>query len=299
MNADLLQAFVRNTTGLTIQNVVVLQHGEQVAQYDWEPDARRNIYSATKSFTSTAVGMAIDEGLFRLDDKIARLFAKDMPENPCEELRMLTVRDLLKMAVGQQRPLLMAEERHAMKETDWVAFALAQPFVCQPGSRFQYTNMSGYLCGVLIQRLTGQSLVDYLTPRLFEPLGIPRPVWETCPKGYNFGAGGLELNTQELARFGQLYLQRGLWRGRRLVPDWWVAEATAYQISPGGKLDNGMGYGYQFWRGQHNSFRADGKYGQFSIVLPDKDAVVAIESHEEHNTQGILTHVWEDILPLL
>lgn len=175
--------------------------------------------------------------------------------------------------------MLMGAMRPKMVEKDWVKFVLNAKVVHEPGTVFQYNNAGPYLLGILVQRKTGMSLVDYLMPRLFEPLGIARPECEKDPLGNTFGAGGLQLNVSEFAKLGLLYLQKGQWNGRQLIPEQWVAEAGSAQIlSDQGDDEIGRHYGYLFWTMPDGAFRADGKYGQYCIVLPKKNAVVAINS---------------------
>jgi CubicO group peptidase (beta-lactamase class C family) len=302
MDDRLLARFCEKTSGLRIYGIVVCRNGEKIAEHHWEPEKRRPQYSGSKSFTSAAVGMAVGEKLFSPDDFVLGYLREDAPEDPCEFLRRLRIRDLLTMAVGQRQPHLLGDSRYEVEDKNWVRYALSRPFACEPGTRFMYSNVGPYLAGVIIQRLTGQTLVDYLMPRLFGPLGIARPEWESDPLGHTFGAAGLAVTVSELAQFGLLYLRKGEWNGRRLIPADWVEASGQKQIETAGYAedlaDNRFGYGYLFWRGRHDSYRADGVYGQYCIVLPDKDAVVAINANEP-NRQGVLDAVWDDIHPLL
>jgi hypothetical protein len=153
-----------------------------------------------------------------------------------------------------------------------------------------------------VQKLTGQPLITYLAPRLFGPLGIEGADWEVDPNGINVGGWGLRLHTEDIAKFGQLYLQKGMWMGKRILSEAWIADATHSQVqSAGGKRkadenDWQQGYGYQFWRCRHNAYRGDGAMGQYCIVLPDQDAVVAITS-ETGDMQAVMDAVWNHILP--
>jgi len=298
MAERLLEGFINSVEDkkLNVRGILVLQHGKKIAEYRWEEEVRHNQYSVSKSFMSTAIGIAINEGLLSLDDRVVDYFREEMPAHPQEELSFLTLRNLLTMSTGHGEALLMAGQREKLEEKNWIRYSLAQPLAYKPGERFVYNNASTYLAGVMLQKKAEQSLVDYLMPRLFEPLGIPRPEWETCTLGYTFGASGLQINTSELSRLGQLYLQKGAWEGRQLVPESWVKEASSKQIDTYNDGDGGYGYGYQFWRGSHNTFRADGAHGQFCIVLQELDAVITINSNEEH-PQHILDSVWEEILP--
>ena len=274
---------------MRILNLRVCRGGEIIVKRDWDGEIRRNQYSASKSFTSAAVGIACREGLLSLDEKLCDVFAEEIPDQPSENLQRALVRDLLTMCLGQKEGWLMGEQRPVMEEEDWVRFCLSRPFETEPGTTFVYNNAGPYLAGILVQRRAGCSLVDYLMPRLFAPLGIRRTVWEVDPQGFTFGAGGLFLCVTELMRFGQLLLQEGMWNGKQLIPAEYVREASRIQA------DNGAeGYGYLFWRGPYNSFRADGKYGQLAIVLPDKDAVIAINA--ESRDAGSMTKRCMDVI---
>lgn len=255
---------------LRLLNLRVWKDGRLVLSKNYDGEMRRNQYSASKSVTSVAVGIALKEGLLSLDEKLTEAFPEDLPAQPCGNLQKATVRDLLTMGLGQGHGYLMGEQRPFLQEKDWVKYALALPFEYAPGEKFVYNNVGPYLAGVLVQRRAGCDLVSYLTPRLFAPMGIQRPTWETDPQGFTFGAGGLFLCVSELLKFGQLLLQNGQWEGRQLVPAEYLAEATKKQIENGEE-----GYGYLFWRGARDSFRADGKYGQYAIVFPEEGAVVA------------------------
>jgi len=192
-------------------------------------------------------------------------------------------------------------------EQDWVKKFLSLPIQNPPGSTFLYNSGATYMLSAIVQKVTGQKLIDYLRPRLFEPLAIEDVSWEVCPRGINTGGWGLKLQTESLAKFGQLYLQKGSWRGKQILPSAWVEEATSFKIQqPGGadlerlkrESDWHQGYCYQFWRCRHNAFRGDGAFGQFTIVLPEQDAVIAITS-ESSSMQGELDLVWEHLLPAM
>ena len=267
------EEFDRAAQEYRVLNIIVRRDGETVFRADYDGEIRRNQYSVTKSFTSAAVGIAQKEGLLSLDERLTDAFRDDLPAHVSENLRQATVRDLLTMCLGQDRGFLMGEQRPFLPETDWVKYSLALPFAHAPGTVFQYNNVGPYLAGVLVQRRAGCTLDRYLTPRLFAPLGIIAPTWETDPMGYSFGAGGLFLCVSELLRFGELLLAGGKWNGRQLIPADYIAEASSKQVENGGE-----GYGYLFWRGAHNTYRADGKYGQYAIVLPDDNAVIAVNA---------------------
>jgi len=177
-----------------------------------------------------------------------------------------------------------------------------------PGSAFVYNSGATYMLSAIVQKATGEKLIDYLRPRLFVPLQAGDYSWATCPLGTNTGGWGLSATTETLAKFGQLYLQQGQWNGKQLLPKSWVQEATTFKIqqpatAPGTDLaqlkqssDWHQGYAYQFWRCRHDAFRGDGAFGQYCIVLPKQDTVIAITSATV-DMQGLLNLVWEHLLP--
>jgi hypothetical protein len=158
------------------------------------------------------------------------------------------------------------------------------------------------MLSAIVQTTTGMTVREYLEPRLFAPLGLENASWSESPQGITAGCIGLSTKTEDVARFGQLYLQKGLWQGHQILPEAWVGEATTTQISngPGIQLDWAQGYGYQFWRGRHNTYRGDGVFGQWCIVMPDQDAVLAITSGLDiFDSQQPLNLVWEMLLPAM
>lgn len=288
-----LEEFVEIAGPLRALGVKVSQDGEQIAEHLWEPVCRRNIYSATKSFTSAAVGIAIGEGLLSLDERLVDVFPDELPEQVSENLEKACVRDLLTMGLGQEKGWLMGADRPLLRETNWVRLGLSYPFTDAPGSRFVYNNVGPHLAAVLVQRRAGCDLQHYLLPRMLRHMDIMLPTWEIDPEGYAFGAGGLMLSLDELHRFGLLYLQNGRWNGRQIVPEEWVKASTSVQI------DNGRdGYGYLFWGGPAGSFRADGKYGQMTILMRDKNAVVTVVA-ESRQANLLLKAVFDTIYPQL
>lgn len=285
---------------LAVRGVRVYQDGTLVASYQPEPEQRQNQYSVTKSFTSTACAFAVEEGLFSLDDFVLDQFPEDAPEVIGENLKKMRLRHLITMSMGFDHPMLMGVQRPYMATKDWVKYVLRAPVIHEPGTVFQYNNAGPYLLGMLIQRKTGMSLIDYLMPRLFEPLGIPRPVDEKDPLGNTFGAGGLQLNVSELAKLGLVYLQKGRWEGKQLIPESWVEEASrSHIVSNEGDGEIGTDYGYLFWMMPDGMFRADGKYGQYCVVIPKKNAVIAINSMQLQDEKKVLRAAVKTILPLL
>lgn len=286
-----LEAFEKKAEELRVLGMKISVGQDVVYEHYWDEDCRRNIYSASKSFTSCAVGFAVQEGLIRLDEKLIDAFKEDLPQDPDENLKKATVKDLLTMALGQEKASLMGGQRPYVNEKDWVKVSLKIPFLYEPGTRFVYNNVGPYLAGVLVQRRAGCNLLDYLTPRLFEPLDIRRTIWEEDPLGYTFGAGGMFLTISELHKLGMLYLQEGSWNGRQILSREWVRESSKKQVE---NSKNSYGYGYLFWGGDKNSFMANGKYGQYSMVFPDRNAVISLFA-ESRETDKLERTIIEEI----
>lgn len=287
---------------------MMVRHGHVVAEGWWTPyrkTARHMLYSLSKSFTSTAVGFAVTEGRLTVEDSVTSLFPDDLPATVSDNLAALRVKHLLTMSVGHAKdstPIIT-------KEQNWVKSFLSLPVANAPGSTFLYNSGATYMLSAIVQKLSGQKVIDYLRPRLFEPLDISGMTWETCPRGINTGGWGLSVQTDALAKFGEFYLQQGIWNGRQVLPSAWVEKATTFKIQqPAGNAsdlermkktsDWHQGYCYQFWRCRHNGFRGDGAFGQYCIVLPEKDAVIVITS-ETGDMQGELNLVWEHLLPAM
>jgi len=183
---------------------------------------------------------------------------------------------------------------------DWVYSFLTSYVDLEPGSLFVYNTPAAYMLSAILQEVTKLTTFDYLQPRLFEPLDISDIWWETCPKGISIGGFGLNIKTEDIAKFGTFLLNKGVWEGKQLLNSAWIEEATAKHIdNNGGTPDWRQGYGYQFWRCQPEGiFRADGIFGQYCIVMPEQDAVIAIQSGI-HDMQLVLTDIWDILLPAM
>jgi hypothetical protein len=300
---DFLKAI--ETSKHEFHSFMMARHGRVIAEGWWSPyraDLNHMLYSLSKSFTSTAVGFAKTEGKLSVGDPVISFFPDKLPEQISENLRALKIKDLLTMSVGHAQDSTPS----ITKEEDWVKAFLALPIANQPGTSFLYNSGATYMLSAIVQKVTGQKVIDYLDPRLFEPLAIEGMTWETCPRGINTGGWGLSVRTESLAKFGQLYLQKGTWNGRQILPADWIEEATTFKIQqPGTDLEKQkresdwhQGYCYQFWRCRHNAFRGDGAFGQYTIVMPEQDTVIAITS-ESPSMQGELNLVWEHLLPAI
>jgi CubicO group peptidase (beta-lactamase class C family) len=279
----------------SMHSFMMLRHGKVVAEAWWSPESADKphvLWSLSKSFTSTAIGFAVSEGLLDIDDPVAKFFPESLPDNPSKELQAMRVRDLLTMSTGHEN------EPKVRDKTDWIREFLAHPVRYEPGSRFVYNTPATFMQSAIIQKITGQTTLEYLKPRLFDPLGIEAPKWDANPQGITLGGYGLFLKTEEIAKFGQLYLQNGEWNGQQLIPNQWVATATSKQVANGTNPDSdwNQGYGFQFWRCRHNVFRGDGKDGQFCVVMPDLDVVVVMTANNT-KLQDQLSIVWDELLP--
>ena len=293
------------TQKLNLHSVMVLKHGRVVAEgwwYPYAPGLKHTLYSLSKSFTSSAIGLAVAEGKLSVEDKVVQFFPDDLPATVGPNLAAMRVKDLLTMNTGHAQDSTPALAQHP--EASWVRSFLALPVEHPPGTHFVYNSGATFMLSALVQKLTGQTVLAYLRPRLLDPLGIEGADWELNPQGITVGGWGLRVRTEDIAKFGQMYLQKGVWQGKQLLPASWVAEATAAQVpSKGGSRpapenDWLQGYGYQFWQCRHDAYRGDGAYGQYCIVLPKEDAVLAITS-ETGNMQAVLDAVWQHVLPAL
>ncbi len=295
--ADFIATAEKNIRHL--HSFMLLRHAKVVAEgwwYPWRPDAPHTLYSLSKSFTSSAIGLCVSEGRLSVEDQVIAFFPAETPRRASEHLQAMKVRHLLSMSTGHDQD---TTERVVPNRDPFKAF-LSLPVEHAPGTHFAYNSAASFILAAIVQRLTGQTLVEYLTPRLFAPLGIVEPVWESHPNGVNLGGWGLSLKTEDIARFGQLYLQKGKWEGKQILPEAWVDEATSWQVSNGDDPENDwtQGYGYQFWRCRHQCFRGDGAFGQFCIVMPELQAVMAITAGVP-DMQPVLNMVWDKLLPAM
>lgn len=284
-----------------VHSFMLVRHGKVVAEGWWAPYAPGDphiMYSVSKAITATAVGIAQQEGLLNVNDLVLSHFPELAPEKPAEQMKNMRIRDLLRMSSGHQNDMNQLIKAH--KDGAWIKAFLATEVENKPGTRWVYNSACSYMLAAIVQKVSKQTLEEYLRPRLFEPLGIQPPLWGKSPEGVNLGDGGITLRTEELAKFGQLYLQKGVWNGKRVLSERWVDEATALQTSTGGNPDSNWdaGYGYQFWRNKSTGYRADGAFGQFAFVLPKYDAVLAVTSGTS-DMAGVMDTVWQHLLPAL
>ncbi|MDA7680996.1 beta-lactamase family protein [Verrucomicrobiales bacterium] len=278
-----------------IHSVMILRNGKVICEGWWSPyreEDNHMLFSLSKIFTSTAVGMAAEENLLSIDDTVAQYFPNDLPDNSPYNLKAIRVRDLLTMTTGHQsEPPISANEIS-------VRSFFETKVEHQPGTHFKYNTSATFVQSALIQKVTGQKVLRYLQSRLFEPLGISNPNWRDNYQGISLGGYGLRLRTEDIAKVGQLYLQKGRWGNKIIIKEDWVDMATSKQVSNGSNPDSdwNQGYGFQFWRCKFDSYRGDGAFGQFCVVMPRLNAVIAITSGE-NDMASILNLVWDKFLP--
>ncbi len=288
----------------------ILRHGQVAAEGAWSPyqlDDPHILFSLSKSISSTAIGMAVQEGLLTVDDLLIDIFPEYVTEDIAVNMAELRIRHILAMSTGHD--VETGAIQRLEPDGNWIKAFFDTPIVHPPGTHFLYNSGGSYMLSAIIQKITGFTLMDYVRPRLFDPLGIEYAHWETCPSGRSEGASGLHMNTDAIARIGLLYLQKGMWNGTRILSEAWVEEASSYHTNnnlnnnPNNEPDNNppgdwkSGYGYQIWLCQYEgAYRGDGAFGQFCLVIPNKNAVIAITSGT--SKMGKISElIWEHLLP--
>ena len=257
-------------SGLELHGLMLARGGAVVAEGWWwpyGPDRPHMMHSLTKSVTACGVGLAIDEGRFALDDKVVSFFSDELPSQIDDKLAAMTVRDLLTMRHGHASEVSGAVWRPI--KTSWVAEFFKIPVVHQPGTTFVYSSAASFMLSAIVTRTTGQTLRNYLEPRLFRPLGIRRPSWDVGPGGINAGGNGLSWTTADSLKLGMLHIQDGVWEGRRVLPAAWVREATRTQVPE-------AAYGYHWRRGPGDAFFGSGQFTQLVIGFPSHGAAMAV-----------------------
>ena len=269
---DTLQTF----RSMQIHSCIIVRHGRVIAEMyptPWKKGNSHALYSASKTFTAAAIGMCISDSLITLNDSICKYLGEYYPEEPNDTIQAITVRDLLTMQSG-----LPVDTRMRTVETQWLRFYLAQNPKDMPGVLWAYDSIVTYMLSAIVQKVTGMKLMDFLRIRLFNPLHITQVAWEESPEGITCGGWGLYMQPESMAKFGLLLLRGGVWNGVRIIDREWVGEMMKPQ-SVTGK------YGYQMWQGNYHGWtEANGAYGQYIDIIPDKDMVVVITAC---NYQGI------------
>jgi len=293
-----------------LHSLMIMRNGK-VAFEQWFGENAANkphvMFSVSKTFTSTAIGFAVQEGLLDVSDKVISFFPDKLPNEVGSNLQAMEIRHLLTMTVGHDEdPTGVIRNSN---DSDWVKAFLAFPIEHKPGDQFVYNSLATYMLSAILTQVTGERLLDYLQPRLFRPLGITAATWDESPQGIQIGGWGLQVKTEDMAKLGLFYLQKGQWKGQQLLAESWFDEATVAQVPSlpaGANIDELkinakdsdwlQGYGYQLWQSRHNSYRADGRNGQFILILPEKNAVIVTTANIP-NMQAELNLIWEHLLP--
>jgi len=255
------------------------------------------IFSVSKSVTSAAIGIAIGEGRLSLEDRVVDFFPDKLTGPSHRYTTRMTVEHLLQMTTVHPRSVETG--------ADWVKSFLTAPPSHAPGTVFGYDTIGTHTLCAILQRITGLTVHQYLQPRLFEAIGMGEIEWDSCPMNINKGGSGIRCTTEALARFGQLYLQQGVWNGRSVLPEGWVERSASRLVDNTHArmlLDGGQGYGYQFWRCRHNAYCAFGMGGQFVVVIPEKEAVFVSTANTMMHKDGhqmILDALWEALYPAM
>lgn len=289
---------LESTPGVEPHSFQLLRHGQLAAEGWWAPytsDRVHLLYSLSKSFTAAAVGTAVRAGLVDLDATVLSYFPELDADVTDERSRRMRVRHLLAMASGHREEAL--DRARAADPTNLVRGFLLTPPDEEPSSVFAYNQPCTYTLAAIVRRVTGGSLVDWLRPHVLEPLGIDELAWKTDETGAELGFSGCYAPTSAVAELGQLYLQRGVWDGQRILGEDWVAAATSTRVANPDEenVDWRQGYGFQFWMARHG-FRGDGAYGQFCVVLPEQDVVLALTG-QSTDMQAVLDAAWQHLLP--
>lgn len=298
-SADLLALVDALDAGIReLHSLVLVRHGQVLAEGFWSPysaDDIQVLYSGTKSFNATAIGLLADEGRLGVEDLVLSKFPELAPAQPSPNMAAMRIRDLLTMSTGHTQDTI--DTLRAAPNGEWTRAFLATSVPNAPGSSFLYNSGAAYMLSSIVERVSGQSVEEYLEPRLFAPLGIEKHLWGVSPEGVNLGDGGLSVRTEDFAKFGLLYLQGGQWNGQQVLSEQWVADASSAAVSTGNNDGNwNFGYGYQFWRSRVG-YRADGSLGQYAFVLPELDMVLAITSGTDNSmgTNNLMNLVFANL----
>lgn len=304
IHSQSIMEFIRQAQaeGVELHSLMILRHGKVCEEAWWKPydsGTPQTMFSFSKSITSTAVGFAVQEGLLSLDEKLVDLFPDETPENPSENLKEADVYSLLTMSCGHESDIYYKLKSYE----NWIYDFMHADFKYKPGTMFQYNSTGTDMLCAIIKKKTGMNVSAYLKPRLFDKIGMTNISCRLLPGDIEMGGSGFRVKTEDMARLGQFYLNRGVWNGEHLLNEEWIDMATSRQISTVNPVfDNHdsnwqHGYGFQFWRCIPDGlYRADGAYGQFAIMVPDKDVVIAITS-ASFQPDRLLNIVWEKLLP--
>ena len=287
ISSDLFAALLREldaSKDTEMHHFMALRHGKVICECNFAPYPKgmwHITHSMCKSITGMAIGMLIEEGKLKLDENIYDIFSDQINALSKIFRPVITVENLLTMTSG-----VTFNESGIVSGNDWLGSFLNASVNGKPGTEFQYNSLNTYVLSAIVTKRTGETLTEYLTPRLFGPLGITKYYWETCPKGIIKGGWGLFLCAEDMAKLGQLYLQKGKWNGQQLVSEYWIEISTARHLKT---QNDTYGYGYQLWMEQRpGSFEYNGMLGQNVIIYPDMDMVLVTNAGNKEMFQDCL-----------
>ncbi len=279
--------------GTDIHSMIVMRHGKVVGEFypaPFGPEYQHTQYSSSKTLVSMAVGIAIDENRLRLEDRVATFFIDCLPDTISPRLADMTVRDLLTMTSGIKPDWAMRS-----RGTEWIRTFLSKEVINEPGEVFAYDSMVTYMLSAIVQKVTGKKTLEYLQEKLFDHMNITKVNWEESPEGVNTGGWGLHIQSESLAKVGQMWLQGGVWEGKPLISKEWIGQMSAKQADGGD-----YGYGFQTWQCAYpTAVRADGALGQYVIVVPEKDVVIVLTEASFTNGKPQRGLIWNKFLPAL
>lgn len=258
--------------GIVLNYLQVFRNDEMLADYSrLESKTRLNTWSLSKSIVSCGIGIAIHEGYLSLDEKLIHSFPEYQRDDLSPFLKSLTLKDMLTMTTGMEHAMFFGDDPLRCATQDWVSYFFDQNFPYPNGERFLYSNFNTYMAAVLAERKTGRDFLDYMKEKFFEPLGIKSVDWTRCPGGHIHAANGLYVTIDEISAFGKMLVNHGMYNGKQIVPEDYLADAVRNHIPDGG----GPAYGYQFWLNpEAHTFYAAGKFGQYCLVIPEKNAFI-------------------------
>ena len=284
---------MHNMEQTDIHSMIVMRHGKVVGEFypaPFAPQYQHTQYSSSKTLVSLAAGIAIDENRLRLTDRVATFFPEYLPDSICTNLADMTVRDLLTMQSG-----IKPDWGMRAKTTEWIKTFLGKPIPNKPGEVFAYDSMVTYMISAIVQKVTGKTVLEYLKEKMFNHMGVTVVNWEESPEGINTGGWGLHIQSESLAKVGQMWLDGGVWNGKQIVSKEWIEQMSAKQANGGD-----YGYGYQVWMCKYPSaVRADGALGQYVIVVPEKDVVIVLTEASFTNGKPQRNLIWDNFLPQL
>lgn len=279
--------------GTDIHSMIVMRYGKVVGEFYPAPFAaeyQHTQYSSSKTLVSIAAGIAIDENRLRLTDRVAAFFPEYLPDSISVNLAKMTLEDLLTMQSGIKPDWAMRS-----KGTEWIRTFLSKDVKNVPGEVFAYDSMVTYMISAIVQKATGKTVLEYLKEKLFAPMNITKVNWETSPEGVNTGGWGLHIQSESLAKVGQMWLDNGVWDGKQLVSREWISQMSSKHANGGD-----YGYGYQVWMCKYpGAVRADGALGQYVIVVPEKDVVIVLTEASFTNGKPQRGLIWDKFLPQL